>query len=98
MKLILIRIILAIVSLFIVSVGILAIFDTVPPQVRSEEIAIQSSDRSAKCDMGDFEGFPDIVEGPVTLELKNLITVMVKNKDKTVSAEITLPKERCEVQ
>jgi hypothetical protein len=50
---------------------------------------------NATCYMEGFEGFPEKVTGPVTLELRSYLTILVKNKDKTEKVEITFPKSKC---
>ena len=49
----------------------------------------------ATCYMKDFEGFPEKVTGPVTLELKSFYTIKIENNDKTESVEMTFPKSKC---
>lgn len=49
----------------------------------------------ATCKLDNFEGFPSKVTGPVTLELKNFLTILVKNKDESEQIEITFPKSKC---
>ena len=63
-------------------------------------LSIKQSDTTvlrATCKLENFEGFPEKVTGPVTLELKNFITILVKNKDNTEQVEITFPKSKCGV-
>ena len=51
----------------------------------------------ATCYLNDFKGFPEKVTGPVSLELKNFLTIVVENKKKTEKVEITFPKSKCKV-
>lgn len=60
--------------------------------INNETKAIQ-----ATCNMGGFKGFPEKITGLVTLELKNYITILVENEDKTEKVEITFPKSKCGV-
>lgn len=52
----------------------------------------------ATCKLKDFEGFPKKVSGPVTLELKSYITILIKNKDGSEQVEMTFPKSKCEAK
>jgi len=51
----------------------------------------------ATCKLSGFDGFPEKVTGPVTIELKSFITILVESKDKKEKIEITFPKSRCGV-
>ena len=91
MKLGFIRFFLAALSLLVI-IGGLNLFDSRSPQALK-----QTAGKKAKCDISGFKGFPKTIEGPITLELKTLLTVLVDSDDKKDSIEITVKKSRCEV-
>ena len=51
----------------------------------------------ATCYMNNFKKFPKKITGIVTLDLKNYLTIMIKNEDKTESVEMTFSKTKCKV-
>jgi hypothetical protein len=57
-----------------------------------------SSPQQATCKMDNFKNFPKKVTGPVTLELKTYITILIENKDKTEKVEMTFLKSKCGVK
>lgn len=62
------------------------------------EVALINSNSKivrATCYMEDFKDFPEKVTGPVTLELKNFLTIKIDNEDKSESVEMTFPKSKC---
>jgi len=58
-------------------------------------VDLGGSNRVVTCKMNNFNQFPSKITGKVTLELKNFLTIVVFNKDKTEKVEITFPKEKC---
>ena len=92
MKLNFVRFVLATISLIFILGGV-NVFTTRNPQT-----LIQSEGKIAKCDISGFKGFPKAIQGPVTLELKTLLTILVDSDDKKDSIEITVKKSRCEVK
>lgn len=54
-----------------------------------------ASATTATCTMNGFKGFPSKVSGPVALELKNVMSIIIVNKDKTEQVEIVFPKNKC---
>lgn len=66
--------------------------------VGCDQIAALNSETTvlrATCYMKDFDGFPEKVTGPVTLELKSYYTIKIENKDKSESVEMTFLKSKC---
>jgi len=59
---------------------------------------LDNGSRIATCTMTGFRGFPQKVTGSVTMELKNFMTILVKNKDGSERVEITFPKGKCNAE
>lgn len=64
----------------------------------SSKTASETTVLRATCHMNNFKDFPKKVTGPVTLELKSFITILVKNEDDSESVEMTFPKSKCGVK
>lgn len=83
----------AFASLLLILVMIYGFLD-----IAGEATTLSQPEKTAKCDLSGFDGFPKTIEGPVTLELNNLITVLVKSDDGEDSIEVSVAKSRCEVK
>jgi len=64
----------------------------------SQELVLKKNEETSKtlvCKMNNFKDFPREVSGVVSFELKNFVTIVLENKDKTEKVEMTFSKEKC---
>jgi len=58
--------------------------------------AYSGEGKKATCSLKGFKDFPEKITGPVTLELKTLVTVMLDGENDSI--EVTVRKDRCEIK